>query len=299
MGARGPAIAIALIAVSVVAGFVATGAGEDNLRLHALWLQKIGGKPLSLPVDIAVDRKGVVFLLDSGNRSIGIYSPKGEFIREIQGKGAWRDPFAICVGPDGTLFLADGEGGRVLEMDFSGKIRREYHAGKNARITGVGLFGNSVYCVDNRNDRVVVFRRGEGRPDTWGKKGERPGEFHSPFRLAVDGGGRIFVTDVMNSRVQWFSAFGQHLGTLKKFGAGEGKLFRPSGISLDNRGRIWVSDSYTGLVQLFEENGKYVRSLTLGDGRPHIFGDPVGIASASDGVWVADQRESRAALFRR
>ncbi len=288
-----------MIAFSVIAGFAAPGACGDNREPHAPWIRKIGGKPLSFPVDIAVDRKGVVFLLDSGNRSIGIYSPSGEFIREIQGKGIWKDPFAISVGAEGAIFLADGDGGRVLEMDFSGKIRREYHAGKNARITGVGLYGNSVFCVDNRNDRVVVFRRGEGKPNTWGKKGERPGEFHSPFRLAVDGGGRVFVTDVMNSRVQWFSAFGQHLGTLKKFGAGEGKLFRPSGISLDTRGMLWVSDSYTGLVQLFEEKGKHVRSLTLGDGRPHIFGDPIGIASASDGVWVADQRESQAALFRR
>lgn len=299
MGARGSAIAMALIALSVIAGFAAPGACEDNREPRALWIRKIGGKPLSFPVDIAVDRKGVVFLLDSGNPSIGIYSPRGEFIREIQGKGIWKDPFAISIGTEGAIFLADGDGGRVLEMDFSGKIRREYHAGKNARITGVALYGNSVFCVDNRNDRVVVFRRGEGKPNTWGKKGERPGEFHSPFRLAVDGGGRVFVTDVMNSRVQWFSAFGQHLGTLKKFGAGEGRLFRPSGISLDNRGMLWISDSYTGLVQLFEEKGKHVRSLTLGDGRPHIFGDPIGIASASDGVWVADQRESRAALFRR
>ncbi len=299
MGARGSAVAAAFLAAMVAVGFVAPGACEDNRSPRILRLQKIGRNPLSFPVDIAVDRKGVVFLLDSGIRAVGIYSPKGEFIREIQGKGAWRDPFAICVSPDGALFLADGESGRVLEMDISGKIRREYQAGKNARITGVGLFGNSVYCVDNRNDKVIVFRRGEGRPDSWGKKGDRSGEFHSPFRLAVDGGGRVFVTDVMNSRVQWFSAFGQHLGTLKRFGAGEGKLFRPSGISLDNRGRIWVSDSYTGLVQLFEENGKHVLSLTTGDGRPHIFGDPVGLASAADGVWVADQRESSASLFRR
>ncbi len=298
MGARGPVIA-AIFAVMIAALFETPGKCEDARKPSNLWIQKIGAKPLSFPVDIAVDRKGVVFLLDSGNRMIGIYSPRGEFIREIQGKGVWKDPFAISVSPDGGVFLADGEAGRVLELDLAGKVRREYHAGRNARITGVGLFGNSIYCVDNRNDKVIVFRRGESRPDSWGKKGDRPGEFQSPFRLVIDGGGRVFVTDVMNSRVQWFSAFGQHLGTLKRFGAGEGKLFRPSGISLDNRGRIWVSDSYTGLVQLFEESGKHVLSLSLGEGRPYLFGDPVGIASVTEGVWVADQRENRAALFRR
>lgn len=299
MGAAGSAIAAILVAASIGSGFAGPAAAEEPRKLQAFWLPKMGGKNLSLPVDVAVDRKGIVFLLDSGNHAIGIYSPKGEFLREIQGKGAWKDPFAISLSPDGAVFLADGDGGRVLEMDLSGKIRREYQAGKNSRITGVGFYGDSVYCVDNRNDRVVVFKRGEGRPESWGKRGDLPGELHSPLRLAIDGGGRIFVTDVMNSRVQWFSAFGQHLGTLRKFGAGEGRIFRPTGISLDNRGRIWVSDSYMGLVQLFEENGKFVQSLTSGDGSPYLFGDPIGIASSTDGVWVADQRESRATLFRR
>ncbi len=299
MGAARSAITAILLAASVAAGFAVGAHGEDGRKLQAYWLSKMGGKPLSFPVDVAVDRKGVVFLLDSGIRSIGIYSPRGEYVREIQGRGGWKDPFAISIAADGTIFLADGDGGRVLEMDLSGKIRREYHAGRNARITGVAVFADSVYCVDNRNSRVVVFKRGDAKPESWGKKGDLPGELNSPLRLAIDGGGRVFVTDVMNSRVQWFSAFGQHLGTLKKFGAGEGKIFRPTGICLDNKGRIWVSDSYTGLVQLFEENGKFVQSLTSGDGHPSIFGDPIGIASAADGIWVADQRESRATLFRR
>jgi hypothetical protein len=181
---------------------------------------------------------------------------------------------------------------------MAGKVRKEYRAGKNARITGVGVYGGAVYCVDNRNDRVVVFRKGEAPPETWGKRGDRPGEFQSPFRLAIDRAGRVFVTDVLNARVQWFSAFGQHLGTLKRFGAGKGKIFRPTGLSIDSLGRIWVGDSYTGLVQLFEEKGT-PRSVLTEEGRPFLFGDPVGVASGADGVWVADQRKGRAALFRR
>jgi hypothetical protein len=101
----------------------------------------------------------------------------------------------------------------------------------------------------------------------------------------------------MNARVQWFSAFGKHLGTLKRFGAGEGKIFRPTGIALDLRGRLWVGDSYTGLVQLFEERGEFAKALRA-KGRPVVFGDPVGLAVAADGIWVADQRENTMALFR-
>ena len=260
-------------------------------------IRGVSSRLLATPYDVAVDRKGVVFLLESGARTISIFSRRGEFLREIPGKGAWKDPSAIAIGPAGSIFLADGNAGKVLELDLSGRIRRMYPAGGNARLTGVAVFGDAVYCVDNRNNRIVVFRKPGIPPETWGKRGEAPGRFQSPFRIAVDPSGRLFVTDVMNARVQWFSAFGKHLGTLKRFGAGEGRIFRPTGIALDLRGRLWVGDSYTGLVQLFEERGEFVKALH-GMGRPVVFGDPVGLAVAPDGIWVVDQRENTLGLHR-
>lgn len=262
-----------------------------------LRIRSVSSRSLANPFDVAVDRKGVVFLLESGARTISIFSPRGEFLREISGKGVWKDPSAIAIGASGSIFLADGTAGKVLELDLSGKIRRVYAAGGNARLTGVSVYGEAVYCVDNRNHRIVVFRKPGAAPDMWGKRGEAPGQFNFPFRIAIDPSGRMFVTDVMNARVQWFSAFGKHLGTLKRFGAGEGKIFRPTGIALDLRGRLWVGDSYTGLVQLFGERGEFVKALRE-KGRPVVFGDPVGLAVAADGIWVADQRENGLGRFR-
>lgn len=260
------------------------------------WLDRAQVRPLSMPYDIAADRKGVLFLLESGTRSVSIFSPRGEFLRDIQGRGAWKDPSAIAVGPDGALFIADGSSGKILELDLAGKVRREYVAGDGARLTGVGIFGDAVFCVDNRNHKVLVFRKHGAPPEKWGKRGDGNGEFQSPFRIAVDASGRVFVTDVLNARVQWFSAYGQHLGTLKRFGAGEGKLFRPTGIAVDAMGRIWVSDSYTGLVQRFDGTGALSTVLRTG-GRPQIFGDPIALAVTPGGIWVADQRENRLGRF--
>jgi hypothetical protein len=260
------------------------------------WVDRAQSRPLATPYDIAADRRGVLFLLESGNRSISIFSPKGEFLREIQGRGTWRDPSAIAVSQDGILYLADGSAGRVLELDLTGKVRREFVAGEGVRLTGVGVFGDAVYCVDNRNHRILVFRKRGAPPEKWGRRGEAAGEFQSPFRLAIDPTGRVYVTDVLNARVQWFSAFGQHLGTLKRFGAGEGKIFRPTGIGVDIRGRIWVSDSYTGLVQRFDATGAFSGVLREG-GRPHVFEDPIALAVLPGDVWVADQKRNRLGKF--
>lgn len=278
-------------------GAVRGQAGSESTPSPPIWIAGGAGSAFSLPIDIATDRKGVAFLLDSGTRTITLFSPRGEYLREIPGSGHWRDPASLAVASDGTLFLADGEAARVLEIDRSGKIRREYYAGKGARVTGVAVYGDFLYCTDNRNSRVVVFRRGEGKSGGWGRKGSGPGEFQSPFRIAADSAGRIFVSDVLNGRVQWFSAFGRHLGTLKVFGAAPGKIFRPTGIAVDPRGRIWVTDSFTGLAQLFTEGGQPVRILRDREGTVR-FGDPVGIAVGPGGIWVADQRQGKAALFR-
>lgn len=292
-GRRRPMIPAALLAACVIWGHgTAIAAGTEAVRT----ISRSQGKPFSLPSDVAVDRNGVLFLLESGSRSISIYSPRGEFLREIQGRGTWKDPSAIAVAPDGSIFLADGNSGRVLELELSGRIRREHTAGGNARITGVGLYGSSVFGADNRNHRIVVFRRAGGAPDYWGKRGEGPGELHSPYRLVVDPSGRVFVTDVMNARVQWFSPFGKHLGTLKRFGAGEGRIFRPTGIALDPRGQVWIGDSYTGLVQLFDLNGTFVKGIGA-RGNPKVFADPVGLAVSESGIWVADQKDNRVGMY--
>lgn len=247
---------------------------------------------------MAADRRGVIFLLEAGQRSIHLFTARGEYLRTIQGKGEWKDPQALAVGPGGSIFLADGTAGRVLEIDLLGKVRREFRAGGSARITGVGVFGGAVYCVDNRNDRVLVFRKPGAPPERWGRRGDGPGKFHAPYRLAIDGAGRVFVTDVLNARVQWFSAFGAHLGSLRRFGAGTGRLLRPGPVALDQRGRIWVGDAYTGFVELFDESGVFVQAVALRD-RPVLFGDPAGLAVSPAGLWIADQKEGRVALFQK
>jgi len=293
MGTRRHAVAAAVVAVALLTGSPARTSGAEAFS----WIDRTQSRALSLPYDIASDRKGVLFLLESGRRTVSIFSPKGEFLREIQGRGVWKDPSAIAVGTTGTLFIADGSAGRILEIDLTGKVRRELAAGGNARLTGVGVYGDAVFCVDNRNHKVLVFRKPGSPPESWGKRGEGPGEFQSPFRLSIDPTGRVFVTDVLNARVQWFSPFGQHLGTLKRFGAGEGKIFRPTGLALDTRGRIWVGDSYTGLVQRFDGTGALSRVLRIG-ARPHVFGDPISLVVTPEGIWVADQRENRVGRFR-
>lgn len=267
-----------------------TGAGAaEPTRV----LENPPGQGFLYPGDIEADGQGVLFILDSGRRSVFIYSPDGKFIREINGKGSWKNPQGIALMPGHAILLADGDAGRVIEMDLSGAVRREYLLGKGSRATDAAFYGDLVYCVDNRNARIVVFRRNGEKAGGWGKKGEGPSDFSSPFRVSIDPSGRIFVTDVMNSRVQWFSPNGQLIGTIRNFGVGRGKLLRPSAVVVDGMGGIWVGDSYSGIVQQFDDKGKALKIIQSDNRTPEIYGDPSGITKVPGGIWVADQRRKR------
>lgn len=296
MASRGIAVAT-LILFFTIATWSATlpGAGAaERTRV----LDDPPGQDFAHPCDIDADGQGVLFILDSGRQSVFIFSADGRYIRTINGRGSWKDPQGIALMPDRTVLLADGDAGRVIELDLSGTVRREYSLGKGSRATDAAFYGNLVYCVDNRNGKIVVFRRSGERAGGWGKKGEAASDFSSPFRIAIDPSGRVFVTDVMNSRVQWFSPHGQLLGTIRDFGVGRGKLLRPSAVAVDGMGGVWIGDSYSGIVQQFDDKGNVVKVLASGKGTPELHGDPSGIAKVPGGVWVADQRGKRVTFVR-
>lgn len=43
---------------------------------------------------------------------------------------------------------------------------------------------------------------------TWGSTGSGPGQFKSPFGIALDSTQNVYVADVLNSRVQKFTSLG-------------------------------------------------------------------------------------------
>ena len=295
MASRRVAVAFFTLCLALFPGPAIPAGRTASVQSHVL--EGPAGQGFLFPCDVEVDAQGVLFVLDSGLRSVFLYSPDGKFIRAIGGKGAWKDPMGIALTPGRTVLLADGDAGRVLELDYSGTVRREYPLGKGSRATDAAFYADLVYCVDNRNGKILVFRRNGEKAGGWGKQGEASAEFSSPFRIAIDTSGQVFVTDVMNSRVQWFSAYGQPVGGIRAFGTGTGKLFRPSAVAVDGEGGVWVGDSYTGFVQRFDARGNFLQVLKSEKGSPAVFEDPSGIARGPGGIWVADQRKRKVSFL--
>jgi len=128
---------------------------------------------------------------------------------------------------------------------------------------------------------------------TWGSRGNGPGQFNGAFDIAVDQVGFVYVVDADNQRVQKFDSDGKFI---LAFGQ---KLFeKPSGIGIAPDGSIWVTDFNLGRVFHFNSAGKLLISWGKeGDG-PGDFDVAADVAVDSRGfIYVVDEYRYRVQKF--
>jgi DNA-binding beta-propeller fold protein YncE len=136
--------------------------------------RKIGARgTFWFPNGIAVDGDGDVYVADSNDGRLAIFSPDGKLASSIQrgvGEGDLGLPRGVAIDGDGRLFVVDTTA----------------HAVKVYRLPG----------------DVTEVPRYIG---SFGVEGIGNGQFQYPNGIAIDGNGRIYVTDRENDRVQVWS----------------------------------------------------------------------------------------------
>jgi DNA-binding beta-propeller fold protein YncE len=178
------------------------------------------------PIDLVVDGKGRVYVLDSfrnkapvnsGTGAAQVFDADGQFLAEWgeygTEPGQLNEPFGIGLDPDGTLLIAE----------FS-------------------------------NNRVQRFTPEGDFLDGWGEYGNADGEFVWAMDAAVDAQGRVFVTDYANSRVQVFDPEGQFLATWGESGTDAGEFASALGVAVGGDGTVYVTDA-----------GKRLQAFRVGD----------------------------------
>jgi sugar lactone lactonase YvrE/mono/diheme cytochrome c family protein len=201
------------------------------------------------------------------------FDPSGKLLKSF-GAGMLVFPHGIFVAPDGTVWVADGQGHVVIQFTPDGKeLRRFGKAGVPG--DGLGLLNqpNAVIVAKNGdifiadghnvgtgNARVLKFKSDGTLINQWGGHGSAPGQFEMPHSLAFDSQGRLFVADRGNNRIQIFDQDGKFLDQWKQFS-------RPSGIFIDKDDVLYVADSESREREGYGHNPGWKRGIRIGSAK--------------------------------
>jgi DNA-binding beta-propeller fold protein YncE len=230
------------------------------------------------PTGIAVDGRGDVYVTDTNNHRVQKFDGRlGQYLMKFgtrgNGEGQFSSPWGIAVDRvRGYIYVVDSANFRVQKFDLSGEFIMQWGGfgsgdGQFYFARGVAVDQNDgfVYVVDMGNHRIQKFDTstnvlpqlitkwggGLGPGHASNPQAQEAGYLRSPWGIAVDGHGDVYVTDTGNQRVQKFDRDGNFITQWGGFGNGDGQFNFPYGIAVDAKGSVFVVDSGNTRVEQF------------------------------------------------
>lgn len=217
----------------------------------------------STPRSVAIDQSGNLYVADHTNSSIRKISPTG-VVSTLAGNGnaGFADGAGAAAqfsGPDGVA--VDAAGNVYVADAGNNRIRKISPAGVVSTLAGSGIQGN-----------------------TDGASGVAA--FSSPYGVAVDGTGNIYVADLGNSVIRRITP----AGIVSTFagsgvqGSADGtgtaaQFHNPNGVATDAAGNIYVTDRANFLMRMITPAGV----VTTLAGGAEGFADGMGAAAKFEG----------------
>ena len=247
-------------------------------------------------------------------------------------------PGGLAVGPNGDLFVADSSNNRILEFaagagNGASAVRVYGQPSLNSAIyptifsaqtlaapQGIAVdTGSNLYVADTGANRVVVFPNTQNAPAAGmvatfvigpASFSGTSSSLSSPFSVAPDGNGNIYVSDRGNNRVLVYSSLvflsqagatasavvGQQSvkGTAANWDSADGRatsdsLSSPAGVYVDRQNTLYVGDAGNSRVLHFLNPATTVNAASLQSSVPVA---PGSLASLFGSGLASDQTVS-------
>ena len=307
--------------VSAAAGVITTLAGNGTPGSNGDY-----GIPtqaqLNQPTAVAVDSSGNLYICDSANNVIrqvsnGVITPYlGNYIPGFSGDTtgviSLNNPTDIYFDSSGNLWIADYGNGRIREYGTNGVASTVAGGGSTYTEGGFPLASvlagphsvvvdsaGNFYIADADQNRVfkVTPTTSTNRITTLAGSATRgfagdgaaanAAALNTPWSVAVDGSGNVYIVDLNNARVRIVSASNGNISTVAGNGllhySGDGGpaqnalLNGPSAVAYSSTG-VYIADTANQRVRQISLSGNI--STIAGNGNPGYAGDN-GAASSS------------------
>ena len=279
-----------VVSLLVINLFIIQNAIASQVRL-----EPINGGGLKVPLKIALDQEGNLYVTETGENRLLIYSRNGAYLKDIKGI---ESPLGVAVDNQGRIYVGNGwqlygsPKGAVSVYTPDLSLSHKLGAGDGEFVKPVDIAIDSsgdIYVVDHSADMVKVYGSDGKFKFGFGTTGSGNGQFNFPAAIAIDDiRGEVLVADgqIINSggptrgaRIQVFDKNGAFKRSFGSFGIAQGKMVSPNSLSVDSSGNIYVADGYLWVVHIFDSNGNFIEPLYDPN---YPMGTPTGVRLGKD-----------------
>ena len=255
--------------------------------------------PESVFVD---DARGEVWVADTKNNLIGVYSKDGLPLFAFASRRSLREPRQVVVDPQGHVLVLERDRTRIRQFSYRGRPLPDIVPPKlpgNGFIAAIA-FGpdGALHVGESSTSEILVYEYPSMRlKRRFGSKGDDEGQFMSIASIAVDAK-HIYVLDHTGLAVQLFDLKGEFVRGWGQHSLGGANFSLPNAIAVDAKGRIVVADGLRHDIKYFDLEGRFIGHFGGVGRKPGDVSFPSGLAIGNDGrVYVAERGNSRVQIF--
>jgi predicted CXXCH cytochrome family protein len=281
---------VVLLGIGVTLAPASRGDSPDPIRPDPDVVEISGlallAEGLAAPTDVAIDDRGIVYVLDGYAGQIRVFGADGVEATPLAVDG---ERVGLCWSA-GRLWVPRADRPVVSAYDLEAGSWEEFPvdgAADSARLTDAVVVDDRVVVISNEHQLWAMPLDG----GSW-EELDAPDLLGVPFLVAAGPGDVIAISDVLENQVVLVDMEDGEQVPVGQWGVWEGSFLHPAGVALDGKGRLFVSDPSLGVVQVFDREGTFLGALGQGDKLLRLR-YPMGIAVGESWVYLVDWSAGR------
>ncbi|MBN2426038.1 MAG: NHL repeat-containing protein [Calditrichaceae bacterium] len=203
----------------------------------------------SNPNALSISPDGTLYIVDTGNSRIQLFTLKGRFIRSVGGFGFKNDqfdkPYDIWTRSVLNFYIADYENQRVVRYDKNMNFISALESTESGNpdfifreISSVAVNSqNELFLLEHGENKIIKYDRNGNAERIFGAYQSGTGSLVEPHQLEIQGIDKIIISDRGKKALIVFDFFGNYIKHIQSE-----EFVAPAGLAVDQQFRVYVAD---------------------------------------------------------